>query len=312
MATEPKFTEPTSTTPKATGSETTPGSETISGVPVERRVKLTIPRDVPLIFLVGPQGVGKTAALASLVDYTKNALPGKIPSDHSVEWSAYVDVHLNVNDAYKQEASGMLTKLSEVTTYIGSTGNYFILNGKRRGKASFLFIEAPGEDYFPRMGGGKMFAPLYLANIVQSEQRKIYLFVFNPTMFKGLPAENVLREEYDKAVAKFIRTKIASNRDKFLLLYTNIKNDPLLETGRSEQETAEYAFATGGIFRQTGEAFRNSPIKDKKIIPYYSCDFLENPDDGTLSRTEAEAKYPRKLMSQLLILLRGRKWWQFW
>ena len=183
-----------------------------------------------------------------------------------------------------------------------------MLNATQKGKPAFIAIEAPGEDYFVR-SSGELFAPLYLSSLVELPQPKVYVFVFSHDILNG---DDAYIRAYDAAVAAFITGGLKRGRDRFLLLYSKVKTDPDLQTGITESQSAARAFGAGGIFSRTGAAFRNSPVKDAKIIPYWSGTFKLDTTVGKETRTWPDPEYPAALTEALVTLLRGNPWWRFW
>lgn len=300
-----KSTAPTFVSPDQTASKE-PHPVSVS-TPLERKRTLNLPHDKPLVMLVGPSNVGKTAILGSLIAYSSRKLAGNIPARHSFSWLPLTSILQNVPDSYKNQTEKFLEKIAASETYIGSTSDYFVLNAKQNERPAFIALEAPGEDYFS--SDHHLFAPLYLSDLAERSHRKVYLFVFSHDMFGGDPSKMAA---YDRAVAAFIRSKVKLGRDRFLLLYTKIKNDPALQTGVTERECAEKAFSAGGKFPETASVYHNSPVKGKKIIPYWSGTFKRDPKTQTEYRAHPEHEYPARLTEAMLTLLVGSPWWKFW
>jgi hypothetical protein len=308
------FTSPTSTSPQM---PTVTSGQSSAGVqspqngdqPLNTTTTLNFPHKEPIVLLVGPPNVGKTGILASLIEYSTQILDTNIPSRHVLEWLP-LDSFISggVSDSYKNKAANLLSKIKSRVEYIGSTNDYFLLNAKHRNKPAFILVEAPGEDYFSKER--ELFAPLYLDDIVQRSHKKVYVFVFAYDLFEGSAERADSITAYDKAVAEFIKTKIKPGRDKFLILYTKIQADPALRTGITEIQSVDNAFGSDGPFTSTGAAYRNSPIKDKLIIPYWSGNFKAANNKET--RTASPAEYPMAFTEALMVLIKGNPWWRFW
>ncbi|PXX35287.1 hypothetical protein [Undibacterium pigrum] len=282
-------------------------SQAPNAAQLDKRRVLNLPHDKPLIMLVGPHNVGKTAILGSLIAYSTHKLAGNIPTRHAFSWLPLPDILQHVPEGYRNQTNQFLEKIAASETYIGSTSEYFVINAKQNERPLFIALEAPGEDYFSIEQG--LFSPLYLSDLAERSHDKVYLFVFSHDMFGGDPSKMAA---YDKAVSEFIRAKVKPGRDRFLLLYTKIKNDPVMQTGMTELECANKAFSAGGKFPETASAYRNSPIKGKKIIPYWSGTFKTDVKTNTEYRAHPAHEYPARLTEAMLTLLVGSPWWKFW
>ena len=313
MADTPKFIDPEKNT--ISGAMVSKLSNSAAAVidsdKLDPKQRLNLPHDKPIVMLFGPGNAGKTAILGSLIAYTTNKLSvGKrtIPTRHTFEWTVLHDVAAKNSSLYKGKTSELLLKIHRNEKYIGSTNDLFLLNAKFKGRPAFIALEIPGEYYYSE-STKTLCSELFIADLVERDQKKVYFFIFSPGLFGNDPDK---MQVYDIAVAKFIDTRLVRGRDKFSLVYTKVKDDSSKEAGVSELECAINAFKPGGAFSKTGDAYRNSPIKGKKIIPYHSGVFTHDAMTNDEVWAPAAATYAKTLTENLVDLVRGKPWWKFW
>jgi hypothetical protein len=275
--------------------------------------RLSLPPNEPVVLLVGPPSVGKTGVLEALIEYTVGKLKTNIPRKHQLGWTALASIHDGqVADPDLREFSrSLLAKLENETRHAGSTSEYFALAATQNQRPFFTLLETPGEHHLQGTTG-KLFPAYYLSDLVESAQKKIYLFVFAHDIFEGNPDRVDLIKAYDVAVSSFIKSRLNPKRDRFSLIYTSVDSDPYRDSGHSVRECAERAFSSGGIFPLTGQAFTQSRVQDKALHPFSSGEFRKSENSNGELRGRAPLEYPQKLMATLQLAVRGRPWWMLW
>ena len=266
----------------------------------------------PIIFLFGPPSAGKTMTLVRLYRYFGKKCKGINidPNTSFVSGGKEGSDYLINCGNFEEDANSNLA--ADATKGL----RFMLLDISEGSKKICQILESPGEHLFhpdPKLDKG--FPNEYVSSIINSDNKKIYVFILEPRkkivtndttqQNKDWKNDTQTRNRYRKRI-ELVRTKMKRGRDKVIFLYNKIDESPALGAfGEVNMDTlianieAEYP----GIF----DLFANkNPISriwrkyNCRLIPFQTGTYSKksnviggNKDVTTF--TEGDNKYPQEL-----------------
>ena len=258
-------------------------------------IKVTIDDDSsPIVVLFGPPSCGKTMTLIRLTRYLSQI--GFTVSPVKTFRPSY-DQH------YKELCDGFNGLVDSDSAALSNTRiNFMLLSVFRQGHPVCQILEAPGEHYYVGHGAAEAF-PNYISNIIQNNNRKIWLFMVEPDW-----KDSEDRDGYVSRIRK-LKSKIDMS-DKGIFVFNKVDGtNYVISKGKVNQKEA-FKFVQKqykGIF----EPFRNeNPIT--RFFRKYRCAFVpfstgtfHEKKAGGLSYEQGPDAYPRQLWNVIAKSIKG-------
>ncbi|MEE1225581.1 MAG: hypothetical protein UHM08_00600 [Bacteroidales bacterium] len=169
----------------------------------------------PIIFLFGPPSSGKTMTLVRLYRYLNHININIKPNEDFVskDGGEYVSRCKNFhNDAMSNLAA-------EATKGV----DFMLLDIWDNGAKKCQILESPGEKLFEPDPNKKIPFPVqYVSNIIDSDNRKVYIFILEPNY-----KDDATRVRYKDRIAEV--KQMMDKKDKVIFLYNKIDCSPALD-----------------------------------------------------------------------------------
>lgn len=185
----------------------------------------------PVMILVGPGNVGKTAVILRFARYLVSQKCTVTPNKSFA-----------VGDQYAKNIKYFSEILYDKTQRIpdrNELGTYLLLDVYYENKPIFQILEAPGEEIFSlESNADNESFKNHMNTILNRDIPKIYTFFFSPDMF----IEGQHKGQYDKRMEQIMKQKFYPDRgDQILLLYNKIDMETnLLGVGGKINEEQAY------------------------------------------------------------------------
>ena len=170
----------------------------------------------PIIFLFGPPSSGKTMTLVRLYRYLNHININIKPNEDFVskDGGEYVSRCKNFhNDAMSNLAA-------EATKGV----DFMLLDIWDNGAKKCQILESPGEKLFEPDPKKKIPFPVqYVSNIINSDNRKVYIFILEPNY-----KDDATRKRYKDRIAEV--KQMMDKKDKVIFLYNKIDCSPALDS----------------------------------------------------------------------------------
>ncbi len=253
----------------------------------------------PITILFGSPACGKTMTLIRLTRYLKKIgyVVQPVRSFRPNYDTNYVDLcnnfDLMVNSS---DAADSTNRIS-----------FMLVNVIKGGKTLCQLMEAPGEHYFDPK---KPFAPFprYLNNIINGNNRKIWLFMVEPVHTnKNMPDVSDRRNFVNK-VHK-VKQKM-NGKDQSIFVYNKIDETPFVISRGKVNITAARKDVSDN-YPNIFEPFKNQNPITKYVwdfnfdfIPFQTGDFSQT-SDNKYTFEEGPDEYPKKLWNSIMDKVRG-------
>ncbi|MEE1097574.1 MAG: hypothetical protein U0K83_04515 [Bacteroidales bacterium] len=266
-------------------------------------------KKTPIIFLFGPPSAGKTMTLVRLYRYFSEKGIKIEPNTSFVSGGEEGANYLINCGKFENDANSNLA--ADATKGL----RFMLLDISEGSKKICQILESPGEHLFhpdPELDNG--FPNQYVSSIINSENKKIYVFILEPRkkivtndttqQNKDWKNDTPTRNRYRKRI-DLVRKMMKPGRDKVIFLYNKIDESPALGAfGKVDMDTlianieAEYP----GIFDLFANKNAISRIWRKyncRLIPFQTGTY-EKRTDVTINKevtifTAGDNKYPQEL-----------------
>lgn len=264
-------------------------------------VRITITDDrTPIVILFGPPACGKTMTLIRLSHYLNKAGYSITPdrdfrpsNDHDYEHMCdKFENDLN-NDTAADPTNNM---------------NFMLVTVHRRVRNICQILEAAGELYF-NPDEPKKEEPLYLEQIKQAKNRKIWVIFLEPEW-----KDKNIRKAYVDRIKGLYGTTIATT-DRVIFLGNKADKAVKYITNQiidADKYKEHLSFKTdGGLYPGVFEIFKEEHFF-KRIFKPYKCDFLPFSTGSYVKGNNTQVVeggdvYPKKLWNMILKHA-GKKW----
>lgn len=265
----------------------------------------------PIIFLFGPPSAGKTMTLVRLYRYFQKKKGIKIEPNTSFVSGGEEGANYLINcGKFENDANSNLA--ADATKGL----RFMLLDISEGTKKKCQILESPGEHLFhpdPKLDKG--FPNEYVSSIINSDNKKIYVFILEPRkkietndttqQNKDWKNDTPTRNRYRNRI-DLVRTMMKPGRDKVIFLYNKIDESPALGAyGKVNMDTlianieAEYP----GIFDLFANKNALTRIWRKyncRLIPFQTGTYSKKSNVTGVNKivttfTEGDNKYPQEL-----------------
>lgn len=248
----------------------------------------------PMVIFYGPREIGKTVATMRLLHYIRNH------QECEYAFASGFRTDERSGDAKRQFREGMqnIRNIPPRT----SNFNFLLLSITQRGRPLFNLLEAPGEHFFSEQNPGDLSYPMYLNQLFRSDEKKIFVLFLED----DLMGSNGLREQYSMKISNLINQEIQPRRDRLIILFNKIDQNPeLFRGGRvNEQAIKNKVYGTPSYQKLIDTIRSNRTLREVLFVPFYSGNFVTE-DRWNMSETF----YPQMLWNAINRHLRKR--WVF-
>lgn len=264
------------------------------------KIKVTIAdKKAPIVILFGSPACGKTMTLIRLTRYLKKMGYAVQPvrSFRPNYDTNYVDLCDNFDQMVNSsDAASSTSRIS-----------FMLVNVIKGGKTLCQIMEAPGEHYFNPKSPNDPF-PRYMNNIIDGDNRKIWLFMVEPVHTnKSMPDESDRNNFVTKIETLKKRMRLS---DQSIFVFNKIDETQFVISRGHVNKTAALKDVSDnyqGIF----VPFKNqNPVtriwreNNFDFIPFQTGNFFLT-SDNTYTFEEGPDEYPAKLWNAILNKVRG-------
>lgn len=264
-------------------------------------VRITITDDkTPIVILFGPPACGKTMTLIRLSHYL-NTQHYSITPDRKFRPSDDQD-YKHLCDKFEKDLN------NNTAADANNNMDFMLVKVHRRGEGNICqILEAAGELYFKPDEPKKKY-PVYLNQIGQAKNRKIWVIFLDPEL-----ENNVTREAYvDRIKGLYGKTIATTDRVIFLGNKADTADDLIRNRIINAKKYREYLSSKtgGGLYPEVFDTFKEEHFF-KRIFKPYKCDFLPfstgSYDEDNTQVVDGDDTYPEKLWNMILKRA-GKKW----
>lgn len=250
-------------------------------------------KNSPIVVLFGPPSCGKTMTLVRLARYLKEQKyivnPDRTfrPAADSNYKNMCENFNTIINSSYAQLSTAYMSFM--LLKVIDSRGNTVC-----------QILEAPGEYYFnPKEPHAKF--PLYVNNIANSDNRKIYCMIVEPDWMDQTDRMNYV----DKI--RSLKVKMRP-RDKVIILHNKIdQTNYVISPGviNIKGACSEIEYQYPGLFSTFTRKTILGSSAQYKYVPFQTGEYYKIPGVETPKYDPSHSSYPRQLWDTILKIIRG-------
>lgn len=250
-------------------------------------------KNSPIVVLFGPPSCGKTMTLVRLARYLKEQKyivnPDRTfrPAADANYKNMCENFNTIINSSYAQASTAYMSFM--LLKVIDSRGNTVC-----------QILEAPGEYYFnPKEPDAKF--PLYVNNIANSDNRKIYCMIVEPDWMDQTDRMNYV----DKI--RGLKVKMRP-RDKVIILHNKIdQTNYVISPGviNTKGACSEIECQYPGLFSIFTRKGILGSSAQYKYVPFQTGDYYSIPGESNRKYDPSNSSYPRQLWETILKIIRG-------
>lgn len=242
-----------------TAQDTTTSTESQTYIINPSKIRLKLPKENPIVVLLGAAETGKTAFLRSLIYYTRR----KGSYSFVVEKDSLEDAP----EEYWTEAKRLIDGATGEQAHAPSD-IFFLSTAYLKNNPQFYLLETKGEHFFSETDIERVFPHYaYLHALIESVRETVFLIFFTPKMFNG---DKTKTDAYCRLVNSLLK-RLNPKYQNAHIVVSRINDKTLTKKERELTETeVQQLFEADGRYEIVREGINISQVTDINIIPYVS------------------------------------------